>query len=112
MEKTNSEKLKKTVNKYREVIHYLEKELDFQSRSHDETIELFRKLEKTLRDSCYRCENAEDRVLVLQDELNRAKTELHRYKNKLYEEVIIKYFFCELQQINLNLLSLNRKCQK
>lgn len=76
-----------TVDKYREVVHYLEKELDYQRQSHEETIKLFRKLEKTLRDTLYKCEKAEDRVLVLQDELNRAKTELHRYKNKLYEEV-------------------------
>jgi chromosome segregation ATPase len=87
LEKANATKLKTTVEKYREVCHYLEKELDFQRQSHEDTIELFRKLEKTLRDTVYRCESAEDRVLVLQDELNRAKTELHRYKNKLYEEV-------------------------
>lgn len=86
-EKNYAAKLKSTVNKYREVVHYLEKELDVQRQSHEETIELFRKLEKSLRDTLYRCENAEERVLVLQDELNRTKTELHRFKNKLYEEV-------------------------
>lgn len=86
-EKTASDKLKSTVKKYREVINYLERELDFQRKTHDDTIELFRKLEKTLRDTIYRCENAEDRVLVLQEELNKTKTELHCSKNKLYEEV-------------------------
>lgn len=86
-EKTASEKLKSTVQKYREVINYLEHELDFQRKTHDDTLELFRKLEKTLRDTIYRCENAEDRVLVLQEELNKTKTELHCSKNKLYEEV-------------------------
>lgn len=86
-EKTASDKLKSTVKKYREVINYLERELDFQRKTHGDTIELFRKLEKTLRDTIYRCENAEDRVLVLQEELNKTKTELHCSKNKLYEEV-------------------------
>lgn len=86
-EKMAHEKLKTTVEKYREVVAYLERELDYQRKSHDETIELFRKLEKTLRDTIYRCENAEDRVLVLQDELKKSKTELHQTKNKLYEEV-------------------------
>lgn len=79
--------MKTTVEKYREVINYYERELDYQRKSQENTIELFRKLEKTLRDTIYRCEIAEDRVLVLQEELNKVKTELHRCKNKLYEEV-------------------------
>lgn len=92
-EKAAAAKLKTTVEGYRQVVQYLEKELDYQRKSHEDTIELFRKLEKTLRDTIYKCENAEERVLVLQDELNRTKTELHRYKNKLYAEVRGKNIF-------------------
>lgn len=80
-------KLKTAIQKYREVVSYLEHELDFQRRSHEETIELFRHLEKTLRDTVYRCENIEARNVVLQEELNKAKAELHDYKNKFNEEV-------------------------
>lgn len=65
----------------------MERELDFQRRSHEETIELFRNLEKSLRDTVYRCENSEARAAVLQEELTKAKTELHEYKNKQFEEV-------------------------
>ncbi|CAG9801552.1 unnamed protein product [Chironomus riparius] len=79
-------KLKTAIEKYREVIRYLEHELDFQRRSHEETIELFRNLEKSLRDNVYRCENSEARATVLQEELNKAKAELHEYKNKQFEE--------------------------
>jgi hypothetical protein len=86
-EKESQYKLKNAVEKYREVIAYLERELDSQRSSHEETIELFRTLEKTLRDTVYRCENAEARIEVLQEELKKSKRELHEIKNKSFEEV-------------------------
>lgn len=82
-------KLKTTVEKYREVVNYLERELDYQRRSHEDTIELFRNLEKSLRETVYRCENSEARAAVLQEELNKTKAELHECKNKFHEEVIM-----------------------
>lgn len=89
-EKSDNEahlKLRNAVEKYRDVITYLERELDYQRKSHDETIELFRNLEKSLRENIYRCENAEAKVTVLQEELHRARSELHQFKNKSFEEV-------------------------
>jgi hypothetical protein len=66
----------------------LEKELEFQRKSHDSTIDLFRNLERSLRDTVNKYENIQAREAVVSAELKRTKQELHDIKNKCHEEVI------------------------
>lgn len=86
-EKAADTKLKTSIEKYHEVIQYLEHELDYQRKSNEEIMELFNNLEKTLRDTVYRKEDAEAKCRMLEEELTKSKTELHQFKYKSHEEV-------------------------
>jgi hypothetical protein len=76
---------KTTAKKYKEVIRYLER--DLQRQSNDSTLDLFRNLERSLRDTVNKYENVKARETVLTEELKKAKQELHELKNKSHEEV-------------------------
>ncbi|KAG5678760.1 hypothetical protein PVAND_008404 [Polypedilum vanderplanki] len=84
-EKEADLRLKTTAEKYQKVIKYLERELQ-RTTANDTTLDLFRTLEKNLRDTVNKYENIKAREEILSEELKKVKKELHEFKNKSYEE--------------------------
>ena len=90
LEKTkyeSKEKLHRNANNFNDIIHYLNRGFDKERISYQATVELLRKLEHTLRDTCNKYENAKANIEVLQDELKQTKKQLHSTQRELQEEV-------------------------
>lgn len=82
-----SEKLMRTNANYKEIIRFLNRGFEAERKNFQNTTEILRKLEHTLRDTMNHYENSEATVEVLQSELKKTKQQLHSCQNMLHEHV-------------------------
>lgn len=88
LDKTKAEaedKLKRSTKNFNEIIHFLNRGFETERLGFLQTSELLRKLESNLRDSHNHLQNFEATNEVLQAELKKNKSQLHKCQEKLRE---------------------------
>lgn len=83
----SEKKLERTTANHKDIIRYLNRGFESERTTHSETTEILRKLEHTLRETINKYEDANAKNWVLQDELKKARGELHHCQRELSEQV-------------------------
>lgn len=82
----SDDKLKRSTKNYKDIIKYLNRGFETERLGFQNTSELMRKLEHTLRDTFNHLQNSEATVDVLQAELKKTKHQLHALQNEAIEK--------------------------
>ena len=82
----SDDKLKRTNKNFKDIIRYLNRGFETERLGFQNTSELLRKLEHTLRDTFNHLQNAEASVDVLQAELKRTREQLHKSQNEIIDK--------------------------
>lgn len=89
LEKNKSDavkKLNRTTANFKDVIRYLNRGFEAERMTHVEATEILRKLEHNLRETINKYEDVQAKNDVLQDELKKARVELHHCQRDLSEK--------------------------